>query len=260
LVVDDHSVNQLLASKLLQMLGLDVQVVADGAQALQAVQAGQFDVVLMDIQMPQMDGWQATRHIRQWEQAQHALRTPIIALTAHASAADREQAMACGMDGYLTKPVTTEALEAALDRAGLRQAVPSTVERSPQPPTAPGAAEPEPGLTPVSASPLASRQRMLARVAGDEALLHSMATAFCADLRERMGLVHAAVQKHDWPTIAAQGHALRGAFLTMTAQAAANEAKALELAAQTQDKAGTKAAFAKLSAAAKVAYDAVRTW
>jgi signal transduction histidine kinase/DNA-binding response OmpR family regulator len=259
LVVDDHSVNQLLASKLLHMLGLDVELAADGEQALQAAQAGQFDVVLMDIQMPRMDGWQATQQIRQWEQAQQQQRTPIIALTAHASAADREQALACGMDGYLTKPISSEALNAALEQAGLRQAMAQGPAPQPTTPLKPAQAVPEPSPSAVGAA-IANRERMLARVAGDEPLLRAMAKAFCLDLRERMGLVHAAIQKQDWPAIAAQAHALKGALLTMTAQAAAIEAKAMEQAAQAQDMPGTQAAFARLSVAAKVAYDTVKKW
>jgi signal transduction histidine kinase/FixJ family two-component response regulator len=118
LVVDDHSVNQLLATKLLQRLGFEVQVAADGEQALQAVLARQYcvkyDVIFMDIQMPRMNGWEAAQHIRCYEQSENQTRVPIIALSAHASAADREQAFAHGMDGYLSKPLTPEALQAAL--------------------------------------------------------------------------------------------------------------------------------------------------
>ncbi len=229
LVVDDHSVNQLLATKLLQRLGFEVQVAADGVQAVQAIQAGAFDLVLMDIQMPRIDGWQATQLVRQWEQSQHKIRMPIVALSAHASAADREQALASGMDGYLSKPLTPEALQAALRATGI-------------------------GFQTVN------RTRLLARIAGDEALLHEMAQAFCTDLRDRMSLVHTALKQQDWQVIGAQAHALGGSLLTLTAQAAAKEAKAMELAAQAQDIAAVQAAFTRLSSAAKEAYDTVKTW
>jgi signal transduction histidine kinase/DNA-binding response OmpR family regulator len=255
LVVDDHSVNQLLASKLLEMLGLQVQVAADGEQAVQAVQAGHFDVVLMDIQMPRMDGWQATQQIRQWEQATQKTRLPIIALSAHASAADRELGMLNGMDGYLTKPLSLEALDAALAKTRLRSGGGKGKAATPHPsvPFAPIART-------VMQDTLVSRERMLARLAGDEALLRAMAQAFCTDLRERMGLVHSAVQKEDWKTILAQAHALKGSLATITAQVAAQDAQAMGLAAQAQDKASAQAAFDRLSQSAKAAYVKVKNW
>jgi signal transduction histidine kinase/DNA-binding NarL/FixJ family response regulator/HPt (histidine-containing phosphotransfer) domain-containing protein len=259
LVVDDHSVNQLLASKLLQTLGMDVQAVADGERALQTVQEGQCDVVLMDIQMPGMDGWQATRLIRQWELAQAAGRIPIIALTAHASAADREKSLACGMDGYLTKPVSIEALAGALEKLKLGHTPVQAAGQLAKAVLMPVQSAPS-TRTPAVGGDMANRARLLARVGGDEALLREMAKAFCVDLRERMGRAHAAVQKQDWPGIIAQAHALNGALLTMTALGAAQEAKAMEQAAQSQDKAGTQASFAKLSSAAKIAYDTIKAW
>jgi HPt (histidine-containing phosphotransfer) domain-containing protein len=87
-----------------------------------------------------------------------------------------------------------------------------------------------------------------------------MAQAFCTDLRERMGQVHAALRQQDWATVLAQAHALKGALLTMTAHAAAQEAQALELAAQAQNNASAQAAFASLSKTSKAAFDAVKTW
>jgi signal transduction histidine kinase/DNA-binding NarL/FixJ family response regulator len=259
LVVDDHTVNQLLATKLLQRMGLEVQVVFDGAQAVQAIQNGNFDVVLMDIQMPYMDGWQATQLVRKWEQAQRKHRVPIIALSAHASAADREQAVLAGMDGYLTKPLTPEALKAALRATGIgRQPVqpaPSAIAQSPSQPPVSMAAP----MRPLPAGAV-DRQRLLNRLGSDTALLHDMARAFCTDLRERMGQVHSALQRQDWRTVGAQAHALCGSLLTLTAQAAAQEAKALEHAAKNQDAIAALAAFARLSQASKLAYDTVKTW
>ncbi len=259
LVVDDHTVNQLLASKLLQRMGLEVQVATDGAQAVQAIQNGSFDVVLMDIQMPYMDGWQATQLVRKWEQTQRKHRVPIIALSAHASAADREQAVQAGMDGYLTKPLTPEALKAALRATGIgrqfmQPASGALTQDLPLPPVQTAA--------PTQPLPTGAvdRQRLLSRLGGDTALLHDMAQAFCADLRERMGQTHTALQQQDWRTVGAQAHALCGSLLTLTAQAAAHKAKALEHAAKNQDPAAASAAFAQLSQASKIAYDTVRTW
>lgn len=254
LVVDDHSVNQLLASKLLELHGFTVQLAADGQQALQAVQAGDFDLVLMDIQMPRMDGWQATKLIRQWEHAASKLRIPIIALSAHASGLDREKALAYGMDDYLSKPLTSEALHAALRKAIVQGADADANAHPAQ------HAEAEPTLANSGQSALVSRERMLTRLAGDQALLHVMAQAFCTDLRARMGQAHAALQQQDWLTVGAQAHALKGALLTMTANAAAQEAQALELAARAHDETRAQATFARLSDAAKAVFHAVKTW
>lgn len=263
LVVDDHSVNQLLATKLLQRLGFDVVLANDGVQAVQAILAGSFDVVLMDIQMPHLDGLQATQQVRQGERAQQKKRTTIIALSAHASAADRDQAMACGMDGYLSKPLLPEALSAALAQVWRGHDIQHATTESSQTHSAPIArseAPLRPSLVLPEETGVVNRARLLARLAGDEALLHTMAQAFCTDLRDRMGAVHAAIKKQDWRTVGAQAHALSGALSTLTAQDAALDAKTLERAAQAQDTAAVKAAFAQLSSTAKFAYDVVKQW
>jgi PAS domain S-box-containing protein len=242
LVADDHEVNRLLAGKLLEQLGFEVSLVEDGLQAIEAVLARKFDVILMDIQMPQMNGWQATHELRQWEQQAKRVRVPIIALSAHASAADREQAFAIGMDGYLSKPLTFEALVAALRsmRALRRQ------ELAPQPPA--------PALE--SAAPL-QRERLLARLKGDEAALHEMALAMRRDLRERMSLAYEALQAQDWPAMHAQAHALKGALSSMTADEAAAQAKQLEFC---QDETRARLVFAQLSVQAKQVFDMLKDW
>jgi signal transduction histidine kinase/DNA-binding response OmpR family regulator len=264
LVVDDNGVNQLLASKLLQRLGFTVDVVFDGEQALQAIYRHRYDLVLLDIQMPGMNGWQAAFHIRQWEQRERRSRVPIVALSAHASAADREQAVAAGMDGYLSKPLTPEALESALRASGLgsqasqgRQGVVALpLGQQPLPAAQAQAVDQDSGL----AQGLVNRSRLLARLGGDEAALHEMAQAFGDDLRERMRLAFIALKKQDWPATRAQAHALKGVLLTMTAQSAASHAHALEKAARANDSRAATAAFDSLSQAAKVAFDSVQNW
>lgn len=110
LLVEDNEVNALVARSMLESLGLTVREARDGIQALQALQQKRPQLVLMDCQMPQLDGLEATRRWRQTERAQRLRRVPVVALTANAVAGDREICLAAGMDDYLAKPFTRERL------------------------------------------------------------------------------------------------------------------------------------------------------
>ncbi len=110
LLADDHPMNRKLVALMLSVDGFALTSVEDGAAAVQAFQAERFDVVLMDMQMPVMDGLSAIREIRAWEQAKGMARTPILALTAHALPEHARAAMAAGADGRLVKPITSATL------------------------------------------------------------------------------------------------------------------------------------------------------
>ncbi len=116
LLVEDERVNRLAARRLLERLGHSVTEAQDGLTALERLADGRFDVVLMDIQMPGMDGLAATRILREDPVLQRRGRVPVVALTAHVLAEDREQALAAGMDGYLAKPLELEDLRRELAR------------------------------------------------------------------------------------------------------------------------------------------------
>ena len=116
LLVEDNSTNLLVAQRLLQVLGCTVTTATDGEQGLQQLQAHPFDLVLMDCQMPVLDGYSATRRWREQEAAQGRTRLPIVAMTANAMAGDRERCLQAGMDDYLSKPVNRESLQACLLR------------------------------------------------------------------------------------------------------------------------------------------------
>jgi CheY-like chemotaxis protein/anti-sigma regulatory factor (Ser/Thr protein kinase) len=114
LVAEDNLVNQRVATALLERLGHSVTLAANGIEAVAKWREGKFDLVLMDVQMPELDGFEATRSIRNYEQ--NGPRTPIIAMTAHAMTGDRERCLEAGMDDYVSKPVRREILHAAIAR------------------------------------------------------------------------------------------------------------------------------------------------
>ncbi len=117
LVVDDNEINLEIAGELLKSLGLDVRSASDGLAALEELRAGHFDLVFMDMQMPRLDGLEATRRIRELAQTLPELRgLPVIAMTANAMSADRERCLEAGMDDYIAKPLDPEALRAMLLR------------------------------------------------------------------------------------------------------------------------------------------------
>jgi signal transduction histidine kinase/CheY-like chemotaxis protein len=127
LLADDNIVNQKVATHILKKIGAQVHCVANGLEALQALRDADFDVVLMDCQMPEMDGFEATRQLRNSASGCRNPRVPVIALTANALATDRERCLAAGMDDFLSKPI---------DRPRLEEALNSAVNRSERPPAA----------------------------------------------------------------------------------------------------------------------------
>ncbi|PQO33217.1 hypothetical protein C5Y96_10195 [Blastopirellula marina] len=124
LLADDAPVNQEVASGILEVFGHTCEVASTGREALECYQRGKFDLVLMDLEMPEMDGNQATDAIRQWEQ-ENGQRTPIVAMTAHALEGARENCLAAGMDDYLSKPIQPERLKQLLDEIAVSGNVPT---------------------------------------------------------------------------------------------------------------------------------------
>jgi CheY-like chemotaxis protein len=121
LLAEDNVVNQKLALRLLQQMGYRADVASNGIEAIECIERQRYDVVLMDVQMPEMDGLEASRRIAaRWPDATQ--RPRIVAMTANAMAGDREECLAAGMDDYVTKPIRVEALVEALNQAKTRDA------------------------------------------------------------------------------------------------------------------------------------------
>ncbi|MDB2415367.1 response regulator [Rickettsiales bacterium] len=115
LVAEDYFVNQELTKEILELMGCVVDVASDGMEALSKYKESQYDLILMDIQMPIMDGYEATKAIREIEQSSDG-RIPIIAVTANALNGDREACIAAGMDDYISKPIKGESVEDTLKK------------------------------------------------------------------------------------------------------------------------------------------------
>ena len=113
LLAEDNRVNQAVASRLLTKLGYTLIIANNGQEAIDLLKQQTFDLVLMDVQMPEMDGISATKRIREYEKSTHG-HVPIIAMTAHVMKEDRARCLAAGMDGYVTKPISSEEVEAAI--------------------------------------------------------------------------------------------------------------------------------------------------
>jgi CheY-like chemotaxis protein len=136
LVAEDHSINQRLIAALLKKLGCLSEVVSDGSEALQCLRSGTYDLLLLDCQMPVLDGYQTAAQIRRPDSGVLSPTIPIVALTANAMRGDREKCLAAGMDDYLSKPVCVEALVTVLNRwlpEAVRVLPAKSREREPQP-------------------------------------------------------------------------------------------------------------------------------
>ena len=232
LVAEDHPVNELLMNQLLKRLGCTVRNARDGEQAVAQWAQGGVDLVLMDVQMPGTSGLQATQRIREQEGQRGLARTPIVAVTANAMAGDRAACLAAGMDGYTPKPVSPQALMAAMD-AALRG------DRDAPEPAAAAQPEPAPAASSTPRSPAAADaldiDKLRRRLDGDEATLRQLALAMQADLRERLLALQQALAEQNAESAVVHAHGLKGSLGSMTAERGARLAKGLELAAMSRD-------------------------
>ena len=229
LLAEDNPVNQRLALRLLEKMGHRITLVDNGQDALERTTAGAFDLVLMDVQMPELDGLTATRRIRQWEAANGG-HVPIIAMTARAMQGDRERCLEAGMDDYLSKPIDSERLRQLVSKYHVEQAGPVLDWRS-----------------------------ALLRLDGDSALLLELAQLFIDDGPQLLQTLYVALGADDLPGSQRAVHSLQGVLVNFGAQRAISQAERLSASLhEPAQKAQWRAQATELGAALDEVYLALR--
>ena len=231
LLAEDSLVNQRLAVGLLERHGHRVTIANNGREALDLSAGDNFDVILMDVQMPELDGLEATRQIRQREQG-GPRRVPIIAMTAHALKGDRERCLAAGMDEYVSKPVRERQLLTALCVV-LGDEVPPPPAEMPEMPLAP-------------AGDILDWDAALAVCAGDRSLLRDIAEAFLEEHPRRIDDIRRAIDTSDWELLHRSAHTIKGSMRYFEARAVFDRAFGLEQIAANQSLDGAEEIFALL--------------
>jgi PAS domain S-box-containing protein len=247
LLAEDNVINQKLGSRLLEKQGHSVVVVASGREAVEAVARERFDLVLMDVQMPDLDGLEATGLIRERERGT-GRHLPIIAMTAHAMKGDREQCLAAGMDGYVAKPIHPRELFEALE-ALPSPPVPQGEAGAPAPSANGTPAGREGGAEAADPNGLVDEAEALSRVDGDADLLRELVELFLASCDEQLAALLRAVERNDAQALRLTSHCLKGAVATFGARAAYEAALRLEALGKEGDLSGAADAYAALAEA-----------
>ncbi|MGL4553196.1 MAG: PAS domain-containing protein, partial [Gemmataceae bacterium] len=222
LMAEDSLINQRLAVRLLERSGHRVTVASNGRLALDALAREAFDVVLMDVQMPEMGGFEATEAIRARERAE-GRHTPIVALTAHAMKGDRERCLQAGMDAYVSKPIRDRELFLAMEQVLMAYA-PGVLSRARGGPAF-GAA---PATKEQAMRPIYDQAEALERCGGDRELLRELIDLFLADVPGQASGLSAAIASGDAETVYRLAHTLKGAVATFAAEPARAAAMELE--------------------------------
>jgi CheY-like chemotaxis protein/nitrogen-specific signal transduction histidine kinase/HPt (histidine-containing phosphotransfer) domain-containing protein len=236
LLVEDHPVNQTVARKLLERLGLNVDVADNGEVALDRLRAQPYAMVLMDCQMPVLDGYSATRRLREIESEQSKPRTPVIAMTAHAMSGDRERCLQAGMDDYLSKPLDRQLLEQTLAR-WMHHAPHAASEEAPGPAPAatpvPSPEAPAPAMSnPIPPDTLDTTTLVdLEDIMGDE--LATLVDTYLRDGDVRLRNLREAADRGDSAEVGKLAHSLKSSSANLGAMPLANRARQVEEAARS---------------------------
>ena len=234
LLAEDNRINQMVAVALLKMMGLAVDVVADGSEAVKALEQTPYDLVLMDCHMPVMDGYEATRTIRDPNSKVLNHAVPIVAMTANAMQGDREKCLAAGMDDYTTKPVSMEDLQKALARITLKQkteiAVPKEMKERD------------------GASVLCNRDELLERFEGDEKFINEIISLSLKDLPLRLAELSRFMGQQEYTSARLEAHTIKGIAANISAASTDSSAAALENDLATGTPANAERLLAELGA------------
>ena len=237
LIAEDNAINQKLAVILLGKAGYSADTVENGIKAIEKVQKENYNAVLMDVQMPEMDGFEATRHIREWEADRQHI--PIIAMTAHAMKGDRERCLEAGMDDYVSKPLDLKILLGVLDRW-----LKLSEQEDPQPTQIDETAPAKPPFIMTPTKPLTAPsaeevhmdiERALQRFSGDRPFLVEMSQEFTAGLPDRMVELRTALEAGNANDLSRLAHNLKGVSANFDAGPLSRLAAELETLGRQDD-------------------------
>ena len=241
LLVEDNITNQIIAAMMLRRLGCDVDIAADGRQAIQQIDEFSYDIVFMDCEMPEMDGFEATAAIRRRSDSKSQL--PVIAVTAQAMQGDKERCLLAGMNDYISKPIRQEDFVAALKGWLLKkdQHEAGRVEKAQNDNTASTdslhsessqSASSSINTSPVLSGEVVASLRALAE-ATEPALFNQMFASFLSDSTERISILRSAANTIDAERLQATAHAMKGASANVGAMNMAEIARQLEILGRT---------------------------
>jgi two-component system, sensor histidine kinase and response regulator len=238
LLAEDGIVNQKVAVSLLERRGHAVVIANNGREALDTLERERFDLVLMDVQMPEMDGLQATAAIRERERG-HGPHIPIVAMTAHAMKGDRERCLAAGMDEYIPKPIRADQLYEVVERMA-----PAVTGNPPEaePPSEPPARTEEPQM---HAAPL-DWEEARNRIGGSQEVLLDLAELFLEECPKMMAQIRAAIDAGAHADLRRTAHTLKGSAAVFVAQPTEEAAQRLETMGETGSLEGVEEAWTAL--------------
>ena len=251
LVAEDNRINQQVAIGILANLGCErVDVAANGKEAITCLEHVPYDMVLMDCEMPEMDGFEATAIIRDPRSAVRNHEVPVIALTAHSVEGDREKCLEAGMNDYLDKPVMPDALAAVVDRWGCCLAEAAVAPVAPPPAPALEAGQDD--------SPLLDHEALYGRVLGDRDLAQVLTEAFLEELPERLGELREAVRAEDMKKVKRGAHTLKGSAANLGAVRLTRSLLATETAAEAGDAQAVRRLLAVVEEQARLTTEVMR--
>jgi CheY-like chemotaxis protein/HPt (histidine-containing phosphotransfer) domain-containing protein len=240
LLAEDNITNQQVAQGILKRLGLSADAVANGAEAVRALETIPYDLVLMDVQMPVMDGLKATGMIRDPLSAVLNHRIPIIAMTAHAMRGDREKCLEAGMNDYVSKPVSPHSLAEVLEKWLPGETADATMQAQGMP------EETDPVSGKGEDAPVFDRAGMMTRLMDDEELARAVVEGFLADIPRQIGMLRGYLEAGDAPGGERQAHSIKGASANVGGERMREVAVEIEKAARGGDLDAVRARMARL--------------